>query len=182
MAEISEDLRDIVSTTLNSVKEGMKKEQVGVSGTIKFEVYAIKSKEAKGGLQFLFADASGNYTKESVCKITFETTGPVSDSYMANLRNQLSQLQSSLNVGNSKVELLNRQIQMLDKTITDQATILKKKDTQIEKLVNQTKQLSDELARAIQQKENVLSQFQQMQNEVEAARKALKENPRIIIK
>lgn len=75
MVEISEDLKDIVSITIESIREGMKEAKCGVAGTIDFEVAAIKSKEAKGGFKFFIADASGNYSKESISKISFKVLG-----------------------------------------------------------------------------------------------------------
>jgi len=75
LVEISEDLKEIVSTTIESIKEGMKGKECGVIGPIEFEIAVIKSKEAKGGLKFLIADASGNYSKESISKIKFSVIG-----------------------------------------------------------------------------------------------------------
>jgi hypothetical protein len=77
--EISEDLKEIVSTTIESIKEGLKGKQCGVAGLIEFEIAVIKSKEAKGGLKFLIADASGNYSKESVSRIKFSVLGNNTD-------------------------------------------------------------------------------------------------------
>lgn len=77
--EVSEDLKKIVSTTIESIKEGLKGKQCGVAGLIEFEIAVIKTKEAKGGLKFLIADASGNYSKESVSRIKFSVTGSNTD-------------------------------------------------------------------------------------------------------
>jgi len=73
--EISDDLKEIVSTTIESIREGMKGKECGVVGSIDFEIAVIKSKEAKGGLRFIVADASGNYSSESVSKIKFKVVG-----------------------------------------------------------------------------------------------------------
>ena len=73
--EISEDLKEIVSTTIDSIREGLKGRECGVVGMIEFEIAVIKSKEAKGGFKFLIADASGNYSKESISKIKFNVIG-----------------------------------------------------------------------------------------------------------
>lgn len=54
----------------------MKEAKCGVAGKIKFEVSVVKSKEARTGFKFFIADASGNYAKESISKITFEIAGP----------------------------------------------------------------------------------------------------------
>jgi len=75
LVEISEDLKNIVSSTIESIKEGLKGEECGVIGPIEFELAVIKVKEAKGGLKFLIADASGNYSKESISKIKFQIGG-----------------------------------------------------------------------------------------------------------
>jgi hypothetical protein len=75
VVEISEDLKEIVSTTIESIKEGMKDQRCGVAGTIDFEIAVVKSKEAKSGFKFFIADASGNYSKESISKISFKLTG-----------------------------------------------------------------------------------------------------------
>jgi hypothetical protein len=74
--EISEDLKELVSTTIESIREGMKGVECGVIGPIEFEIAVIKSKEAKGGLKFFIADASGNYSKESISKINFKICAP----------------------------------------------------------------------------------------------------------
>lgn len=72
---ISGDLKEIVSTTIESIKEGMKGKECGIIGSIDFEIAVIKSKEAKGGLRFIIADASGNYSSESISKIKFKVIG-----------------------------------------------------------------------------------------------------------
>ena len=72
MVETSEDLKEIVSSTIESIKEGMKGKGCGVVGTIKFELSVVKEKGAKGGFKFLIAEVGGNYSSESVSKIKFE--------------------------------------------------------------------------------------------------------------
>jgi hypothetical protein len=73
--EISEDLKQLVSTTIESIKEGLKGKGCSLIETIDFEVSVIKSSEAKGGFRFFVADASGNYSKESISKIKFKVIG-----------------------------------------------------------------------------------------------------------
>jgi len=75
LSEINDDLKQIVTSTIESIKEGMKGKDCGVIGMIEFEIAVIKSKEAKGGFRFLIADASGNYSKESISKIKFNVIG-----------------------------------------------------------------------------------------------------------
>jgi len=72
LVEISEDLKEIVSSTIESIKEGMKGKECGVVGTIKFELAVVKAKGAKGGFKFLIAEAGGSYSSESISKIKFE--------------------------------------------------------------------------------------------------------------
>lgn len=73
--EVSEDLKEIVGTTIDSIREGLKGRNCGVVGMIEFEIAVIKSNEAKGGFKFFIADASGNYSKESISKIKFNVIG-----------------------------------------------------------------------------------------------------------
>lgn len=72
MVEISEDLKEIVTSTIESIREGMKGKGCGVVGTIKFELSVIKEKGAKGGIRFLIAEAGKSYSSESISKIKFE--------------------------------------------------------------------------------------------------------------
>jgi hypothetical protein len=73
--EISDDLKELVSTTIESIKEGLKDRGCSLVNTIDFEVSVIKAKDAKGGFKFFVADASGNYSNESVSKVKFQITG-----------------------------------------------------------------------------------------------------------
>jgi hypothetical protein len=73
--EVSKDLKEIVGTTIDSIREGMKGRNCGVIGAIEFEIAVLKSKEASGGFKFFVADASGNYSKESVSRIKFSVIG-----------------------------------------------------------------------------------------------------------
>jgi hypothetical protein len=73
--EISDDLKELVSTTIASIKEGLKGKGCSIVNTINFEVSVIKAKDAKGGFKFFVADASGNYSNESVSKVKFQITG-----------------------------------------------------------------------------------------------------------
>jgi hypothetical protein len=44
-----------------------------------FEIAVIKTKGAKGGFRFIIADASGNYSSESISKIKFKVLGTKTD-------------------------------------------------------------------------------------------------------
>jgi len=76
LVEISEDLKEIVSTTIESIKEGMKGKGCGLVGPIEFEIAVIKTKAGKGGFKFLIAEASGDYAKENISKISFKVISP----------------------------------------------------------------------------------------------------------
>ena len=76
---ISEDLAELVSTTIESIKEGLRGKGCSLINTLDFEVSVIKSKEAKGGFKFFVADASGNYSNESISKIKFQVVGSNTD-------------------------------------------------------------------------------------------------------
>ncbi len=76
LVEISEDLKEIVSTTIESIKEGMKGKGCGLGGPIEFEIAVIKTKAGKGGFKFLIAEASGDYAKENISKISFKVMSP----------------------------------------------------------------------------------------------------------
>jgi hypothetical protein len=75
MSEISEDLQQIVSTAIESIKAGLKGKECSVAGGIEFEVAVVKSMNTKGGFRFIIAEAGGNYCKESVSKIKFLVVG-----------------------------------------------------------------------------------------------------------
>jgi len=75
LVEISEDLKKIVSSTIESIKESLKGKEAGVIGPIEFELAVVKAKEATGGFGFFIADASENCSKESLSKIKFSVIG-----------------------------------------------------------------------------------------------------------
>lgn len=76
LVEISNDLKEIVSTTIESIKEGTKGKGCGLAGPIEFEIAVIKTKAGKRGFKFLIAEASGDYAKENVSKISFKVMSP----------------------------------------------------------------------------------------------------------
>jgi peptidoglycan hydrolase CwlO-like protein len=137
MVEISEDLRDLVTSTIKSIKDGLKEEKCGVSGTIKFEVSVVKSKEGKTGFNVVVADASGAYTKDNTSKISFEIAGVLTESEKADLVKQINQLQREFGASNSKVEQLAKQVQTLNGTIDDQKLTIKQDHEKIEELRDQ---------------------------------------------
>jgi uncharacterized phage infection (PIP) family protein YhgE len=180
--EISEDLRDLVTSTINSIKEGLKEEKCGVSGTIKFEVSVAKSKEAKTGFKVFVADASGNYTKDNTSKISFEIAGVISESEKADLNNRISQLQRNLGASNSEGGQLRNQIQSLNNTVEKQKAKLSEKDEEIEKLRNQKDQLGKKISDTEIQRDNAVAQFGVLSQRIKNLEDELSKEPRVIVK
>ncbi len=171
-----------MSTTIESIKEGLKEEKCGVSGTIKFEVTVAKSKNAKTGFKVFVADASGNYTKDNTSKISFEIAGILSESEKTGLINQIGQLQAQLSESNVQIARLTTKIQTLNNTVEDQASALKRKDEQCEVLRTQTKQFQEKAVIAEGQNDKALKQIQEQNSAITHLQDELKKNPRIIVK
>ena len=68
----SEDLKDLVSSTIDSIEKGMKGKEYRLSGSIEFEVAVVSFRKGKGGIKLLVADASGKFGKENISKIKFK--------------------------------------------------------------------------------------------------------------
>ncbi|MFA5365672.1 MAG: hypothetical protein WC325_10880 [Candidatus Bathyarchaeia archaeon] len=175
-------MRDLVTSTINSIKEGLKEEKCGVSGTIKFEVSVAKSKEAKTGFKVFVADASGNYTKDNTSKISFEIAGVISESEKADLNNRISQLQRNLGASNSEGGQLRNQIQSLNNTVEKQKAKLSEKDEEIEKLRNQKDQLGKKISDTEIQRDNAVAQFGVLSQRIKNLEDELSKEPRVIVK
>jgi len=182
MVEISEDLRDLVTSTISSIKEGLKEEKCGVSGTIKFEVSVVKSKNAKTGFNVVVADASGAYTKDNTSKISFEIAGVLTESEKADLKNQISQIQGNLGASNSKVAQLTKQTQTQNNTIEEQKATIKQKHEKIEEFRKERKQLYEKIEITESQRDKAVRQNQELSDEIKKLRDELSKNPRVIVK
>jgi len=68
----SEELKNFVSSTIESIEEGLKGKKYRLSGCIEFEVAVVNVKKGEGGLKLFVVDASGKYGKENVSKIKFK--------------------------------------------------------------------------------------------------------------
>jgi chromosome segregation ATPase len=167
MVEISEDLRDLVTSTISSVKEGLRQEKCGVSGTIKFEVSVAKSNSKKGSFKVFVADASGDYTKDNTSKISFEISGILTESEKANLQNEIKVLQGNLSSSNAKIEQLTKQNQNWNNAINEQTSLLKQKEAKLDALNNQVKILTAKVETANKERDTQISQ-NQMLNDVNA--------------
>jgi hypothetical protein len=74
--EINEELRAIISTTIDSVRAGLQDKECGLIGQIEFDFAVIKTSEVKGGFRFLqIADLSAKHSKECVSRIKFFVIG-----------------------------------------------------------------------------------------------------------
>jgi hypothetical protein len=68
----SEELKDFVSSTIESIEQGLKNRDYVLSGDIEFEVAVVNVKKVGGGIKLFVADASGKYGEEDVSKIKFK--------------------------------------------------------------------------------------------------------------
>jgi len=68
----SDELRDFVSSTIDSIENGLEGKKYRLSGSIEFEVAVVNIKKGKGGIRLLVADASGKIGKENTSKIKFK--------------------------------------------------------------------------------------------------------------
>lgn len=70
----SEELKELVSSTITSIEEGVKdkENEYQLVGSIEFNLAVVNVKKAQGGIRLLVVDASGKYGKETISKIKFE--------------------------------------------------------------------------------------------------------------
>jgi predicted nucleic acid-binding Zn-ribbon protein len=179
MVEISEDLRDLVASTISSIKEGLKEEKCGVSGTIKFEVSVVKSREGKTGFNVVVADASGKYTKDNLSKISFEIAGILSESEKADLQNQISQLAEKLNASNSKVAQLTKQIGTQSNTIEEQKATIKEKSENSAELRKEINQLNTKVTNAKRERDQARSERDELSHRYKGLQDELSEKQKV---
>ncbi len=75
MAEASEDLKELVSSTVERIKEGLKGKECGIVEAIEFELAVVKEKQAGGKFRFIVAEAGGNYASGTISEIKFSVIG-----------------------------------------------------------------------------------------------------------
>lgn len=70
----SEELKRFVSSTIESIEQGMagKNKKYYLSGGIKFEIAVVNVKKGEGGIKLFVVDASGKVGNENTSRITFE--------------------------------------------------------------------------------------------------------------
>ena len=67
----STDIKEIVSSTIKSISEGLKDTNCINAGVIEFELSVIKEAKAGGGFDFKIVEASGKANEKHVSKIKF---------------------------------------------------------------------------------------------------------------
>lgn len=68
----SKELKDFVSSTIDSVEKGLEGKKYRLSGSIEFEVAVVNVKKGEGGVKLFVVDASGKFGKENITKIKFK--------------------------------------------------------------------------------------------------------------
>ena len=71
----SQEIKEIVSSTLNSLAEGLEDKNCMLAGLVEFELSVIKEGDMKGGFKLILADASGKYSEKRISKIKFSILG-----------------------------------------------------------------------------------------------------------
>lgn len=70
----SEELKELVSSTITSIEEGMKgkNKKYLIDGGIEFEVAVVNVKKGEGGVKLLVVNAGGEISKENISQIKFK--------------------------------------------------------------------------------------------------------------
>ena len=70
----SEELKELVSSTITSIEEGMKdkSQKYLIDGSIEFEVAVVNVSKAEGRIKLLVVGANGKLGQENVTKIKFK--------------------------------------------------------------------------------------------------------------
>ena len=71
----SQEIKEIVSSTLNSLAEGLENKDSMIAGFVEFELSIIKEGNMKGGFKLILAEASGKYDEKRISKIKFSVIG-----------------------------------------------------------------------------------------------------------
>lgn len=78
----SEDLKDLVSSTIDSIEKGLKDKKYLLSGSIEFEIAVVNFKKGKSRIKLLVVDASGKVGKENISKIKFKIEEDRTDAWV----------------------------------------------------------------------------------------------------
>ena len=68
---VNQDIKEIVSSTIKSIAEGVKDTNCMNAGVIEFELSIIKEAKAGGGFDFKIVEASGKANEKQFSKIKF---------------------------------------------------------------------------------------------------------------
>ncbi len=71
MVTVNQDIKEIVSSTIKSIAEGVKETNCVNAGVIEFELSVIKEAKVGGGFDFKIVEASGKANEKHVSKIKF---------------------------------------------------------------------------------------------------------------
>ena len=75
LVENSQEIKEIVSSTLASIAEGIDDKNCMIAGLVEFELAVIRVGDMKGGFKLILADASGKYSETRLSKIKFSVLG-----------------------------------------------------------------------------------------------------------
>lgn len=76
----SEELKNLVGSTIDNIQEGLKNKGYHISGAIEFEVAVVNMAKAEGGIKLYVVKAEGKHTSENVSKIKFKVEKTKTDS------------------------------------------------------------------------------------------------------
>lgn len=75
----SEELKNLVSSTIDNIQAGMNDRGHHLSGAIEFEVAVVSMEKAQGGIKLFVVNASGKYASENITKIKFKIEKDIGD-------------------------------------------------------------------------------------------------------
>ena len=75
MVENSQEIKEIVSSTLSSLAEGLEDKNCMMIGSVEFELAVIRVGDMEGGFKLILANASGKYSEKRISKIKFSVLG-----------------------------------------------------------------------------------------------------------
>ena len=72
MVKNTQQIKEIVSSTLASISEGLEDTKCNILGAVDFELSVINVGDMEGGFNLILADAKGKYSEQRVSKIKFK--------------------------------------------------------------------------------------------------------------
>jgi len=71
----TQEIKEIVSSTLVSIAEGIEDKNCMIAGLVDFELAVLNVGNMKGGFKLILAEASGKYSETRISKIKFSVLG-----------------------------------------------------------------------------------------------------------